>query len=92
MSFPPSRKHGAIAGRIGTQALCRQSVFDTVTLQRLVTVFGEDRVLIGTDYPFNFREADPIARIEEAIDQPGLWEKLAFSNARTFLGLDEASK
>lgn len=67
-------------------------VFDTATLQRLVTVFGEDRVLIGTDFPFNFREADPVARIEAAFGQKDVREKLVFSNARTFLALDEASK
>lgn len=64
-------------------------VFDTEALRRLVAVFGEDRVLLGTDYPFNFREKQPVARVEEAFTDAGLRERLTFSNARTFLALDE---
>lgn len=64
-------------------------VFDTDTLQRLVSVFGEDRVLLGTDYPFNFREKEPVTRIEEAFADTDLRERLTFANARAFLALDE---
>ncbi|WP_244617976.1 amidohydrolase family protein [Rhizobium sp. RU35A] len=67
-------------------------VFDTETLRRLVAVFGEDRVVIGTDYPFNFREADPLARLEEAFDRPDLRQKLTVDNASAFLALEEASR
>lgn len=65
-------------------------VFDTETLRRLVAVFGEDRVLLGTDYPFNFREKEPVARVEEAFADAGLRERLTHANARAFLALDEA--
>lgn len=64
-------------------------VFDRDMLQRLVSVFGEDRVLLGTDYPFNFREQDPVGRVEEAFDDAALRERLTFANARAFLALDE---
>lgn len=64
-------------------------VFDAETLRRLVAVFGEDRVLLGTDYPFNFREKEPVARIKEAFADASLLERLTFANARAFLGLDE---
>ncbi|MDQ0137519.1 aminocarboxymuconate-semialdehyde decarboxylase [Neorhizobium galegae] len=64
-------------------------VFDADTLRRLVSVFGEERVLLGTDYPFNFREKEPVARIDEAFADVGLRERLTFANARAFLALDE---
>lgn len=64
-------------------------VFDADTLRRLVSVFGEERVLLGTDYPFNFREEEAVARIDEAFADVGLRERLTFANARAFLALDE---
>ncbi|TWB13176.1 aminocarboxymuconate-semialdehyde decarboxylase [Rhizobium sp. ERR 1071] len=64
-------------------------VFDPDMLRRLVAVFGEDRIMIGTDYPFNFREKEPIAGVEEAFADASLRERLTFANARAFLGLDE---
>ncbi|WP_117196006.1 amidohydrolase family protein [Rhizobium terrae] len=64
-------------------------VFDKDTLQRTVSIFGEDRVLLGTDYPFNFREKEPVGRIGEAFTDTGLRGRLTFANARAFLALDE---
>ncbi len=64
-------------------------VFDADMLRSLVSVFGEERVLLGTDYPFNFREKEPVARIEKAFADAKLRERLMFANARAFLGLDE---
>ncbi len=81
MPEPPS----AQARRLYVDSL----VFDAETLRRLVAVFGEDRVLLGTDYPFNFREKEPVARIKEAFADASLLERLTFANARAFLGLDE---
>lgn len=81
MLEPPS----AQARRLYVDAL----VFDADTLRRLVSVFGEERVLLGTDYPFNFCEKNPVARIEEAFAESGLRDRLTFANARTFLALDE---
>lgn len=64
-------------------------VFDMEVLRRLVTVFGESKVLLGTDYPFSFREQDPVARIEQAFAEASLRDRLIFANARAFLSLDE---
>jgi aminocarboxymuconate-semialdehyde decarboxylase len=64
-------------------------VFDAETLRRLVSIFGEERVMIGTDYPFNFREAEPVDRIEDAFADASLRERLTATNARAFLALDE---
>lgn len=64
-------------------------VFDTDMLSRIVSVFGEDRVMLGTDYPFNFREKEPVARIEQTFADAPLRERLTFRNALAFLALDE---
>ncbi|MGY5776419.1 amidohydrolase family protein [Rhizobium sp. LEGMi135b] len=64
-------------------------VFDAGMLRHLVSIFGEERVVLGTDYPFNFRENEPVARIEEAFADANLRERLTFANAYAFLGLDE---
>jgi aminocarboxymuconate-semialdehyde decarboxylase len=64
-------------------------VFDAATLRHLVSIFGEDRVMLGTDYPFNFREKEPVARIEEAFSDARVRERLTFANARAFLALDK---
>jgi aminocarboxymuconate-semialdehyde decarboxylase len=64
-------------------------VFEEDMLKRIVSVFGEDRVMIGTDYPFNFREKEPVARIEQAFADAALRERLTFRNALTFLALEE---
>jgi len=66
-------------------------VFDTDTLRRITSVFGEDRVMIGTDYPFNFRDADPIAGIEAAHADTALRDRLIFENALDFLNLNKVS-
>ncbi|WFU05134.1 amidohydrolase family protein (plasmid) [Rhizobium sp. CB3171] len=63
-------------------------VFDADMLRRLVSIFGEERVLLGTDYPFNFRENEPVTRIEEAFADAGLRERLTFGNAQAFLALE----
>lgn len=67
-------------------------VFDEDMLKRIVSVFGEDRVMLGTDYPFNFREKEPLVRIEQAFANTTLREQLTFRNALAFLALDEETK
>jgi aminocarboxymuconate-semialdehyde decarboxylase len=41
-------------------------VFTTHQLQQLVRLFGADHVLLGTDYPFDMADYDPIGLIAEA--------------------------
>ena len=65
-------------------------VFDTPTLQHLVRTFGASQVMVGTDYPFNFREQAPLERIADAgFDEPTS-QQLAHLNAGNFLGLTPA--
>jgi aminocarboxymuconate-semialdehyde decarboxylase len=62
-------------------------VFDVPTLRHLVGVFGADRVMIGTDYPFNFHDRTPLQRIEEAAFDEATTARLVHLNAEHFLGL-----
>jgi aminocarboxymuconate-semialdehyde decarboxylase len=63
-------------------------VFSTHQLAYLLDVFGSDRILMGTDYPFDMAEYDPVGHIA---DVPGLDETtlaaLTGGNAKRVLGL-----
>ncbi|QUS37431.1 amidohydrolase family protein [Falsirhodobacter algicola] len=61
--------------------------FDATMLRRVVEVFGDKRVMIGTDYPFNFRDDDPLGRIHGAFQNADVTKRLIRTNARVFLGL-----
>jgi len=43
-------------------------VFDPAELAELIAQVGADRVVIGTDYPFDMGDYDPIARMEALTD------------------------
>lgn len=62
-------------------------VFDTPTLQHLVRTFGASQLMIGTDYPFNFHDQRPVARIADAGFDAAVVDQLTHVNARRFLGL-----
>jgi aminocarboxymuconate-semialdehyde decarboxylase len=64
-------------------------VYDAPTLRHLASAFGQDRLLIGTDYPFNFHEKQPVARLEEAFADAALRAQIASTNAARFLNLGE---
>jgi aminocarboxymuconate-semialdehyde decarboxylase len=61
-------------------------VFDANTLQHLVRTFGDQALMLGTDYPFNFQERRPVDRLHEAGFDAPTRDALAFGNARRFLG------
>jgi aminocarboxymuconate-semialdehyde decarboxylase len=41
-------------------------VFTPHQLKYLVQVFGADKILMGTDYPYDMAESDPIAHLVSA--------------------------
>lgn len=91
-TFPALRD--AVEADPGEQARCfwyDALVYDEPMLRHLVDVFGEDRLMIGTDYPFNFHERAPLARVEAAFDSLERQEKIASRNAAAFLNLAEVS-
>jgi aminocarboxymuconate-semialdehyde decarboxylase len=63
-------------------------VFDPAAVKFLVASFGASQVLIGSDYPFNMGDPDPLGTLEKA----GLDRALTAANARRFLGLPEGSR
>ena len=62
-------------------------VFDAATLRHLVQSFGASQLMIGTDYPFNFHDHQPLERIRAAGFEEAVVEQLVHANARRFLGL-----
>jgi aminocarboxymuconate-semialdehyde decarboxylase len=62
-------------------------VFDPATLNHLLARFGADQLMIGTDYPFAFHDAHPVASIAAAVAEPDVRARLVTHNAARFLGL-----
>jgi aminocarboxymuconate-semialdehyde decarboxylase len=72
----------------------RQVYLDTVVfsyhqLAYLIDVFGPDRILMGTDYPFDMAEYNPVGHIAgvQGMDELTL-AQIAGGNAARVLGLD----
>lgn len=65
-------------------------VHDTRSLSLLVDVMGEDRVMLGSDYPFPLGEAQPGKIIEESPLTAKQKEKLLGLNALEFFGVKSA--
>lgn len=90
--FPALREQLAASPREQARALFYDTlVFDTPTLRHLVDSFGASQLMVGTDHPFNFHDARPMARIEAAGFTPEVVAQLAQGNARRFLGLPPPS-
>jgi aminocarboxymuconate-semialdehyde decarboxylase len=66
-------------------------VFDPATLRHLLGLFGDTQVMIGTDYPFAFRDQMPVQRITAAIADDAVRQRLLHGNADRFLGLRETA-
>lgn len=63
-------------------------VFSTHQLAALIEAFGNDHVLIGTDYPFDMAEADPIGHIASIAGiSTTNYAAIAGENAKRLLGL-----
>ena len=62
-------------------------VFDTPTLRHLADMFDDAQLMLGTDYPFNFHDRTPVARVDAAGFDAAAVERLVYKNAEAFLGL-----
>jgi aminocarboxymuconate-semialdehyde decarboxylase len=62
-------------------------VFTEPALQVLIDVHGEDRVLLGSDYPYPLGERPAGAVIRAASQDDRVRDRLLSANAREFLGL-----
>jgi len=75
----------------------KQLYFDTVLydpaeIENLVRRWGADHVLMGTDWPYNMGERDPVGLLARCNLAPGEREKIAGRNAARLLGLKAARK
>ena len=81
--------HSSVPGKFWTDSL----VHDDAALELLVEVMGEDRVILGTDYPFPLGEilisdTYPGKVIQESKFSANRKSKLFWDNAMDFLNLD----
>lgn len=64
-------------------------VYDAPTLKHLASVFGATQLMLGSDYPFNFHERRPAARVDDCGFDDATAQALLQGNARRFLGLPQ---
>ena len=70
--------------------------FDTIThdpalLAALVEAVGAERVLLGSDYPFDMGDPDPVSSVRGAALGPEAELAVLWGNAARLLGLPELS-
>lgn len=63
-------------------------VFDEDVLAKLLNVAGADRVMLGSDYPFDMGDPDPLGVVERAVTDAGDRAKICAGVARDFFSLD----
>jgi aminocarboxymuconate-semialdehyde decarboxylase len=63
-------------------------VFTPHQLVALIDVFGADHVLIGTDYPYDMAESDPLGHLAgvKALETKSI-EAIAGGNAKKLIGI-----
>jgi len=61
-------------------------VFDPAALSRLIAVYGDTQIMLGTDYPFAFSEKTPVATVAAAVSNTAALENILYRNAGRFLG------
>lgn len=62
-------------------------MFSPVLLRRLIQDAGADHVLLGTDYPFELRDAEPLVSIAAAELLRAEARAILWDNAAGLLGL-----
>lgn len=60
-------------------------VHDAMALDYVISVMGEDKVCLGSDYPFPLGEHEPGKLINSHIDNDSTREKLLYKNAKDWL-------
>ena len=67
-------------------------VFEPRAIRFLLDTFGENQICLGTDYPFAMGDFAPMKTLEKAGLDREMLKRIAFKNARRFLGLPAASR
>jgi aminocarboxymuconate-semialdehyde decarboxylase len=75
------------------EASLRRLYYDTLThdstlLRALIAYVGVDHVLLGSDYPFDMGDADPVGSVRALGLDPASEAKILYENAARLLGLD----
>ena len=69
-----------------------QLVFEPRAIRFLIDTFGESQIVLGTDYPFAMGDFTPLKTLEKTGLERETLKRIAFKNARRFLGLPAASR
>ena len=64
-------------------------VHDNIVLDLLINKLGENKIAMGTDYPFPLGEKEPGKLIESSNYNNGIKNKLLYNNALDWLGIDK---
>jgi aminocarboxymuconate-semialdehyde decarboxylase len=85
---PTSPTTAQAADRVSEEGLLRHVVFTPHQLEYLVKVFGADHVIMGTDYPFDMADYDPVGHVVEtpSLDTAAI-AAITGGNAKKLLGL-----
>ncbi len=62
-------------------------VFTPHQLRNLIDVFGAGQILMGTDYPYDMADSDPVGHLASAELDPAVFAAIAGGNARTLFGV-----
>jgi len=62
-------------------------LYSATSIRALIETVGEDRVMIGTDYPFAIMDTDPAARVDSLGLNNAVQDALRWRNAAKWLGL-----
>jgi aminocarboxymuconate-semialdehyde decarboxylase len=62
-------------------------VFSPEQLEALVKTYGADRVVLGTDYPFDMADFDPIEHVVSTGFDAGTTAAICGGNAKKILSL-----
>jgi aminocarboxymuconate-semialdehyde decarboxylase len=62
-------------------------VFDAMAARFLVDSFGASQICVGSDYPFNMGDRDPLGSLEKAGLDTAVLAAIRSANARRFLGI-----
>ena len=60
-------------------------VFDPAALSHIIHTFGASQIVVGSDYPFNLGDPDPMGAISRAGINAATVRAIAFENAERFL-------
>ena len=61
-------------------------LFDTSALKHVIHTFGSSQVVVGSDYPFNMGDPDPVGTVNQAGLDAQTMRAILYENAERFLG------